>query len=71
LRDGPPSSDPTSRGQPQSGDPRAASRAVDKGTWIDPSSGERRRIGAFQYADVEEFVTPEGWEDALVLLEAD
>jgi hypothetical protein len=39
--------------------------------WIDPRSGDRRRIGTFQYADVKEFSTPEGWEDALLLLEAE
>ena len=40
-------------------------------SWIDPRSGERRRIGTFQYADVKEFATPDGWEDALLLLEAE
>jgi len=39
-------------------------------SWIDPRSGDRQRIGRFQYADVREFSTPEGWEDALLLLEA-
>jgi hypothetical protein len=38
-------------------------------SWIDPRSGERRPIGTFQYAEVKEFATPEGWEDALLLLE--
>ncbi|MCJ7752763.1 MAG: glycoside hydrolase family 140 protein [Armatimonadetes bacterium] len=42
-----------------------------RASWTDPSSGERRPIGMFQYADVEEFATPDGWEDALLLLEAD
>jgi hypothetical protein len=37
--------------------------------WIDPRSGERRRAGTFRYADVPEFTTPDGWEDALLLLE--
>jgi hypothetical protein len=39
-------------------------------SWVDPRSGDRRAIGTFQYADVKEFSTPEGWEDALLLLEA-
>jgi hypothetical protein len=39
-------------------------------SWIDPRNGDRRRIGVFRYADVKEFSTPEGWEDALLLLEA-
>ena len=40
-------------------------------SWIDPRSGERQRIGTFQYAEVKEFSTPQGWEDALLLLEAE
>jgi len=40
-------------------------------SWIDPRSGDRQRIGTFQYAEVKEFSTPEGWEDALLLLEAE
>ena len=39
-------------------------------SWIDPRRGDRRPAGTFQYADVPEFSTPEGWEDALLLLEA-
>jgi hypothetical protein len=38
-------------------------------SWIDPRSGDRRPAGTFQYADVPEFSTPEGWEDVLLLLE--
>ena len=38
---------------------------------IDPRTGDRQRIGTFQYADVPEFSTPDGWEDALLLLEAE
>jgi len=40
-------------------------------SWIDPRSGDREVIGTFQYADVKEFSTPQGWEDALLLLEAE
>jgi hypothetical protein len=40
-------------------------------SWIDPRTGDRQRIGTFQYADVPEFSTPQGWEDALLLLEAE
>lgn len=39
--------------------------------WIDPTSAERHPVGAFDYADVKEFSTPEGWQDALLLLEAE
>ena len=38
--------------------------------WIDPRTGERHEAGMFAYADVPEFTTPQGWEDALLLLEA-
>jgi hypothetical protein len=40
-------------------------------SWIDPRSGDRQPIGTSQYADVRDFSTPEGWEDALLLLEGE
>ena len=40
-------------------------------TWIDPRTGDRARVGVYAYDDAPEFTTPQGWEDALVLLEAE
>jgi hypothetical protein len=39
------------------------------GSWIDPKSGEKTRIGEYRFADIREFAVPEGWEDAVLLLE--
>jgi len=50
---------------------RVKTSEVVAASWIDPRSADRRRVGAFQYADVKDFSTPEGWEDALLLLEAE
>jgi hypothetical protein len=38
-------------------------------SWINPVNGEKTRIGEFRYEDVREFVTPAGWEDAVLLVE--
>ncbi len=38
--------------------------------WIDPRTGERTAIGTFPAQGVRAFTTPEGWEDALLILEA-
>jgi hypothetical protein len=39
-------------------------------SWIDPRSAESRPVGHFTGAGPQRFATPEGWEDALLLLEA-
>jgi hypothetical protein len=38
--------------------------------WIDPRTGERTPIGSFPNTGVQSFSTPDGWEDALLILEA-
>jgi uncharacterized protein DUF4038/collagenase-like protein with putative collagen-binding domain len=38
--------------------------------WIDPRSGESEAAGRFANTEVQSFSTPEGWEDALLMLEA-
>jgi hypothetical protein len=38
--------------------------------WIDPRTGKTVRIGTFPNRGVREFSTPEGWEDALLVLES-
>jgi len=38
--------------------------------WIEPTSGERHQAGTFAYDDVAALQTPAGWQDALILLEA-
>ncbi len=38
--------------------------------WIDPKSGESAAIGPSAHQGVESFSTPEGWEDALLVMEA-
>ena len=37
--------------------------------WINPKTGESKRIGAFSNSGVQSFSTPEDWEDALLILE--
>jgi hypothetical protein len=37
--------------------------------WIDPRTGDRAAVGDLSAAGVEPFTTPEGWEDALLILE--
>lgn len=39
-------------------------------TWVDPRTGDRHAIGRFRYEDVHSFTSPDGWEDALLLLNA-
>jgi hypothetical protein len=39
------------------------------GAWIDPRTGESKVIGRFPSSGVQAFSTPEGWEDALLILE--
>jgi hypothetical protein len=41
-----------------------------KALWIDPRSGREQSIGSFPTTGVHSFSTPEGWEDALLILEA-
>jgi hypothetical protein len=46
-------------------------RAVDtaKAFWIDPRSGNTVSIGSFQNAGAKSFSTPDGWEDAVLIVE--
>ena len=41
-----------------------------KAFWIDPRTGESVAAGRFTNAGVNSFSTPDGWEDALLILEA-
>jgi hypothetical protein len=45
-----------------------AANAV-KAFWIDPRTGETKAGGSFSNSGVESFSTPDGWEDALLILE--
>ncbi len=38
--------------------------------WIDPQTGKKHQIGSFKNVEPKTFSTPEGWEDALLLIEA-
>ena len=40
-----------------------------KASWIDPRTGESASAGTFPNSGVQAFATPEGWEDALLILE--
>ena len=37
--------------------------------WVDPRTGESKPMGRFSPAGVQSFSTPDGWEDALLILE--
>jgi hypothetical protein len=39
-------------------------------TWIDPRTGARTASTRVPTADVRPFSTPEGWQDAMLLIEA-
>jgi len=39
-------------------------------SWIDPRTGEPISAGSFTNASVQSFSTPDGWEDALLILES-
>ena len=39
--------------------------------WMDPTSGDRTRIGAFAAKSTQVFTSPAGWEDALLLVAAE
>jgi len=41
-----------------------------KAFWIDPRSGSAVPIGTCPTTGVKSFSTPDGWEDALLILEA-
>ena len=50
--------------------------AVDAGSkvrahWIDPTNGERTPIGTFAAGSTQVFTSPRGWEDAVLLAEAE
>ena len=38
--------------------------------WIDPRTGESVSLGEVPNSGVQQFTTPEGWEDALLILES-
>ena len=38
--------------------------------WVNPVTGEPKPIGRESNTGVKSFTTPEGWEDALLILEA-
>jgi hypothetical protein len=40
-------------------------------SWIGPTTEQRTRIGTFRYNEARPFTTPDGWEDALLLLQAE
>ena len=40
-------------------------------SWIDPTTGARTRIGRYANHGTQSFTTPAGWEDAVLLLEAE
>jgi hypothetical protein len=44
--------------------------AAVRAAWIDPRSGSAVEIGRLENRGAKEFVTPAGWEDALLVLEA-
>jgi hypothetical protein len=46
----------------------AAARDADA-TWLDPRTGESVAIGKVPTEGIAEFTTPEGWEDALLIVE--
>ena len=37
--------------------------------WVDPKTGDSRLIGDFPNTEVQSFSTPDGWEDAILILE--
>jgi hypothetical protein len=47
---------------------KLANNAV-KAVWIDPRTGESKAIGRCSNSGVKSFSTPDGWEDALLILE--
>ncbi|MCJ7778402.1 MAG: glycoside hydrolase family 140 protein [Sedimentisphaerales bacterium] len=38
--------------------------------WVDPKTGDSLSIGSFPNTQVQSFSTPDGWEDAILILEA-
>jgi hypothetical protein len=40
-----------------------------KASWIDPRTGDSASVGIFPNSGVQTFAMPEGWEDALLVLE--
>jgi hypothetical protein len=41
-----------------------------RAAWINPRNGKADSIGRFPSTGVKTFTTPDGWEDALLILEA-
>jgi hypothetical protein len=46
------------------------SSAKVKAAWVNPKTGQSTPAGEFANSGVQKFTTPEGWEDALLVLEA-
>ena len=40
-----------------------------KASWIDPRTGDATHAGSFPASGVQAFTTPEGWEDAVLVVE--
>jgi len=49
---------------------RIAAAARVQAFWIDPRTGSPAPIGDFPASSIQRFTTPEGWEDALLILES-
>ncbi|OHB85793.1 MAG: hypothetical protein A2Z38_08305 [Planctomycetes bacterium RBG_19FT_COMBO_48_8] len=39
-------------------------------SWVDPKTGDSVSIGSFSNTGIESFSTPDGWEDAILILKA-
>ena len=48
---------------------KIASAATSSAWWMDPKTGDRREIGDFKNEGSKVFSTPEGWKDALLVVE--
>ncbi len=49
---------------------KLAAGAKVQASWTDPKTGQSTAIGQFPSTGLVPFSTPEGWEDALLVLEA-
>jgi hypothetical protein len=48
---------------------KIAAGAEVRAMWIDPRTGQSTAAGRFAATGVQSFATPDGWEDALLILE--
>jgi hypothetical protein len=49
--------------------PAAGAGGQAQATWIDPRTGDSTAAGKFPPKGTQEFTTPQGWEDALLVFE--